>query len=107
MFVETRKSGPSAVVRVQPEVASPEVIRELRRTLFRLVDDGVREVAVDLSRLTRLDGEAVCVFSAAASLLPPGGRFRLTGVNEEMKGFLKAIGSEQAFEIASDKIHDQ
>ncbi|MBV9253513.1 MAG: ANTAR domain-containing protein [Actinobacteria bacterium] len=100
---EVTTAGPAAVVVCSGDL-TPGAVPELRTAVQRCIDDGAREVTIDLRGLEGVDPNAVPALSEVRDLIEGAGGTARLCVDEGVRGLLDSARTVMLFEAIDDAL---
>ncbi len=96
---QIERSGARVVVRPEHDIVA-SVVNDMQHELQRLVDDGVRTVVIDMTRVDMLDSIGIGLLIATHnSLQAVGGALVLEHVNPDIRKLLSVMRLDQHLEV--------
>lgn len=101
MKIKQRMIDDVAVISLSGKLlGGPPGSQEFRDVIYKLLDQGINKVVVDLSDVQRMNSSGLGILiSALTSLRNRGGDLKLAAVNEFMEGILVMTKLNSIFEI--------
>ncbi|MFQ5709030.1 MAG: STAS domain-containing protein [bacterium] len=100
MKLKQRLIGDVAVINLSGKLlGGPPSSQEFRDTIYKLIDEGITKVVVDMSEVSRMNSSGLGILiSALTSLRNRNGDLKLAAINELMEGILVMTKLNTIFE---------
>ena len=96
---EIAKDGDRTIVKPGQDIVA-SVVPELRKELRSLVEEGPKELVMDLSGVEMVDSVGIGVFIATHNSMSKSGRkFIVTNVSQDIYNLFKTMRLHQHFEV--------
>ena len=96
---EIAKDGDRTIVKPGQDIVA-SVVPELREELRSLVEEGPKELVIDLSGVEMVDSVGIGVFIATHnSMSKSGGKFMVTNLSKDIYNLFKTMRLDQHFEV--------
>ncbi len=100
MTIKERRLDGVAILDVSGKLlGGPENSQLFRDTIYNLIEDGIKNVVVNLADVKRMNSTGLGILiQALTSLKNKGGNLKLAGINETMEGILVMTKLDTIFE---------
>ncbi len=102
MKIKTQMIDDVAVLRLSGKLmGGPPASTEIKETIYKLLDDGVKKFVIDLEEVTRMNSSGLGILiSALTSVKNRGGELKLASLNENMNAIMVMTKLNTIFDIA-------